>query len=112
MMLREHEITIESVLCRKNISSVLIYGYGIIGKHLLSELAGSKVCVMGIVDQKHVLAAGVGTYTPEEILPQADAIIVASFYFFDEIKNVLKSYFVSTDIISIEEIVNEAFVTI
>lgn len=112
MLLRENAIFIESVLCKRNIYTVLIYGYGIIGRHLLTELSDSKICIKGIVDQKNILVDGLETYTPDQELPTADAIIIASFYFFDEIKDSLNSYNAAATVISIEELVNEAFMGI
>jgi len=112
MMLRESGISISSVLCSRNMNTILIYGYGIIGKHLLNEIIDSEVCVAGIVDQKHILVAGTETYTPEQQLPDADAVIVTSFYFFDEIKGMLGRKHVMSVVISFEEIVNDAFLTI
>ena len=112
MMLRENGIWIESALCQRNISTVLIYGYGIVGKHLLEELSNSKICVRGVVDQKCILITGMDTYIPTQQLPKADAIIVTSFYFYDEIRETLKNANVSSLVISFEEIVNEIFVTI
>lgn len=112
MILRENGVCIDSVLYKRNISTVLIYGYGIIGKHLLHELADSKVCVVGIIDQKNVLISEVDSYMPDENLPDADAIVIASFYFGEEIKKVLKENKVTIPVISFEEVLQEAFLTL
>lgn len=111
MLLRENGIKIEFGFCRKKINTILIYGYGIIGKHLLRELADSGITVMGIIDQKNVFAPQIDSYTPDKELPKADAIIVTSFYYLEEIKNALKENKVTMPVISFEEILDEAFLS-
>lgn len=112
MLLREKNIEVEVIFRKRNIHTILIYGYGIIGKHLLYELTDSGVYVMGLIDQKNILVPGVNSYRPDQELPKADAIVVASFYFLEEIKNTLNENEVSIPIISFEEILEEAFLMI
>lgn len=109
MLLREKNIKVDTIFRARNISTILIYGYGIIGKHLLRELADSDVCVVGVIDQKNILVSEVPGYRPHQTLPEADAIVVASFYFLEEIKNTLKENQITIPVISFEEILEEAF---
>lgn len=109
MLIREEHIKVEDILCKRNLKTILIYGYGIIGKHLVSELSDSDVSVIGVIDKKNVLIHGLKTYTPDERLPKADAIIVTAFYFWEEIRTLLIENGVTTPVISFEEIMDEAF---
>lgn len=106
MCLRESGVSLKQILHQRNINTVLIYGYGIIGKHLLWELSDM---VVGVIDQKNVLVAGMDTYTPKMSMPNADAVVVASFYFWDEIKKALKKNRTVRNIVSFEEIMSWAY---
>lgn len=109
MLIREKNIRIDEIFFKRNLKTILIYGYGIIGKHLLSELVDSSVCVVGVIDQKNILLPELETYTPDKLLPKADAIVVTAFYFFEEIRNLLTENGVIMPILSFEEIMDEAF---
>lgn len=108
MLIRENHIKVGDILCERNLKAILIYGYGIIGRHLVSELSDSNVYVVGVIDKKNVLISEMETYTPDERLPKADAIIVTAFYFWEEIRNLLIENGVTMPIISFEEIMDEA----
>ena len=91
MGLREKKIAIEDWLIENGYRKIAIYGYGIMGRHLETELNRSdNVQLEFIVDrQKNLLHTNVCVYEPTEKLPPIDVIIVASYYFFDSAKKVL-----------------------
>lgn len=103
MSLLETNGMVSDNLIKMGIHSVLIYGYGVLGRHLLVELRETEIKVMGIVDRrKNELTAEVEIYIPTDELPQCDAIVVTASYFMKEVKKQLgKEY----RLIRIEDII-------
>lgn len=86
----ENNISISDELKGMRYSNVGIYGYGILGRHLLAELKndrGIKVCI--IDRQADKLHTGVEQYEPSGSLPMMDLVIVTASYYFDEVKELL-----------------------
>lgn len=107
MILRENGISLCRYLEINKICRVVIYGWGIFGRHLLEELSGSSIDIVGIIDrQKSKIHTGYTSFLPSDKLPEFDAMIVSSYYFIEEIKNNYsdKGY----RIISIETLINES----
>ncbi|WP_051608638.1 glycoside hydrolase family 99-like domain-containing protein [Selenomonas sp. FC4001] len=104
MTLWEKNGTISDNLIKMDIHSILIYGYGPLGRHLLCDLRGTEIKVLGIVDKrKNVLSADAAIYIPTEELPKCDAIVVTASYFMREIKKQLGN---SHRLLSIEDVIN------
>jgi hypothetical protein len=93
-------------LIKNNYMKVAIYGYGIMGRHLITELiSDGKVSVEYVIDKKrHVLKDNLRCYIPTEKHPDADAIIVSSYYFLDSIKKQLPE---NQAVISLRDIIME-----
>ena len=91
MRLRENGKSIEKWLMAKECFKVAIYGYGIMGRHLETELSQSRTIKLEyIIDkQKDLLHTTTPVYDPREQLTSVDIIIVASYYFFDNAKDLL-----------------------
>ena len=107
MTLRENGVSVRDKILNSGYRIVAIYGYGIPGKHLCSELQGSEVEVRYIIDrQKDKIHAGVPVYLPEEMWPEADAVIVAATYHYTEVYRLLKERGVKR-IISLETLLHE-----
>ena len=71
----EHE-AIRIVRSSLGIQSVVIYGCGIVGQHLLSELKPS-ICVKGFIDRNgRDLEAEIPIYTWKDKWPETDGIII------------------------------------
>ncbi|RKI92363.1 hypothetical protein D7V94_06690 [Parablautia intestinalis] len=86
MTLREQHRNLSYLLLEKNIHTIAIYGFGIMGKHLKQELEESNVNCLYIIDrQKEKIHADLPVYSPLETLPNVDSIIVSSYYFISEI---------------------------
>lgn len=83
MSLKETGGTLFRYFERRNIQSVAIYGYGIMGRHLLEEIKG-RIAVCVVDKQCGKLDCPVPAYVPEE-MPRVDLVVVASYYFMDEI---------------------------
>lgn len=73
--------SIERYLDKENICDVAIYGYGYLGKQLLSELSGGHVSIRYLIDKNaKFIKAGICVYTPDEELAGVDAVIVTLLY--------------------------------
>ena len=91
-----------------NLKKILIYGYGILAKHLISECEDQNVSILGIIDQETIRdAEGLRTYHMCSDLPNADCIIVTSFYYMSDICTQIRRYNEDIPIYSINEIVYE-----
>ena len=106
MTLRENGIFVGDKILSSGYRKVAIYGWGIPGRHLYSELQ-NKVEVQCIIDRRgDKIRAEVPVYLPEEMWPEVDAIIVAATYHYSEIYRLLKERGVKK-IISLETLLHE-----
>lgn len=87
---------------------IAVYGMGIMGKHLISELQGSDVKIVYAVDnQKEVSAnADIPIIKSGQIEEDVDAIIITVTYQYEEIRKQLQEQ-TRAKIISLEQIVME-----
>ncbi|MCI8512135.1 MAG: hypothetical protein HFE83_09090 [Lachnospiraceae bacterium] len=107
MRLRERKIRLADCLTRAGVRSVAIYGWSIFGRHLLWELAEDGIQIVGIIDrQKDRLHVEYPVYLPTESLPKFDAMLVASWYFFDEIRAMFADR--NYHLLSLETMIREA----
>lgn len=107
MTLRENGVSVGAKILSSGYGKVAIYGYGIPGRHLCSELLSSKVEVQYIIDrQRDKIHADVPVYLPEEMWPEAEVVIVAATYHYAEIYQFLKERGVKK-IISLETLLHE-----
>lgn len=91
----------------KGYKSIAIYGMSYAGERLLHELKGSDIEVKCGIDQKaDEIYTEVDMITPDDEIPQVDAVIVTSIYFFDEIKEKLEGV-VDSPVISLEDVLYE-----
>lgn len=104
--LKEMGLDISDILRKRAISSVIIYGIGMLGKHLIHDLKGSNVEIVGGIDQK-VANTGIGfpVYTLDDQKIEADIVIVTACYEYSDIKKQLsaKGY---NNITSLQEILD------
>lgn len=104
MELRERNIYLEEYFKEKDINNVAIYGYGIFAKHLCWELKKSSVKVRYIIDRYgEKVGADLPVYFPKDALPECDAVIVTTFWIYDQIAEVLPSHIKT---IPLDEIIN------
>lgn len=83
---------------------VAVYGLSDLGMYLIDELAGTGVEVIyGIDKRARKLKTELPVFTSEELLPEADAIIVTAVYYFNEIDTFLRGR-VSCPVISLEDV--------
>lgn len=97
-----------------NYKTIAVYGVHYLGECLIQELKDTEIEVKYAIDQNadHICldvnddGESLNIIKPEEKFPQADAIVVTAFYFFDEIEEMLSG---KTDcpILSLEDIIYE-----
>ena len=96
--------TLADYFYRNGINSVAIYGMSHIGQRLYAELCHSDLEVRYAVDkQADKVCAGLQVFSPEENMPEVDAIVVTAIFYFDEIKAKLEKR-TRCRIISLEDI--------
>lgn len=86
---REHNNYIGRYLEIKNVKRLGIYGYGMLGRHLLHELRQSPIEIAWITDKRgDNISCGFPVFTPDKMenLSVADIIIVTAISDFPEIE--------------------------
>ena len=107
MQLKEKNKTVCRWLEKYDLTNVAIYGYGILGRHLLKELSGSSISVSFVIDKMgEDINCPIQVYSPHEGFPSIETIIVTPEYYFDEIYIDLRNY---TDaiIIPLQQLIEE-----
>lgn len=105
---KSNGVTISNMLKSRGINSVAIYGLGIIGQRLYSELKYEKeIDVKFAIDKNKVyVLSGLDVYEPDDAFPDVDIIIVTAISFFDVIKTQLLCNR-DCNVVSLEEIIYE-----
>ncbi len=99
--------SLESILEERHIKTVAVYGLGAFGKHVVTQLKGSRINVAYVIDQ-----AVKGHWQDVEVKPlkeeisDVDAIIVTAINDMDVIEKNLKKYTRCT-VLSLEELLYE-----
>lgn len=87
--------------------SIAIYGFSYVGERLLDELQNCGLDVKYGIDRNvDSIYSDIDVYSPEDLLPEADVVVVTAVYFYDEIRNALIDK-VSCPIVSLEDILYE-----
>lgn len=85
---------------------IAIYGHSLFARHLIAELRNSVIKIVVIIDkQRDKISSEIPVILPDEPLPEVDVIVITSFYFINEIKNIYTSQ--GKKVISIENIIKE-----
>lgn len=92
---------------QNHISSIAVYGMSFVGQRLYEELKDSDITISYAVDKNAAgIYADVDILTPDDDLPQTDAIVVTAVYFFNEIEELLEEK-TTAKILSLEDILYE-----
>lgn len=98
--------TIAQALRDRHVSSVGIYGMGILGSHLYRQLEQSGVQVTYLIDKNPLKGIyHAKTVLPDAVLQDTDAIIVTPVYHFEQIKETLRQHN-QIEVISLKELIN------
>lgn len=72
-------------------SNIAVYGMGPIGRFLIEELLKNGIQVSYAIDQNsELIYADITVYNLEDVLPQADIVIITVIHSYEEIKKILK----------------------
>lgn len=91
LTLKEKNLNICGYLCKYNVKNVAVYGYGVLGKHLIVELDKLGIGVKYIIDRRKNMQAPYIVKTIDESLDIVDAILVTPIDDFEEIYDRLKA---------------------
>ena len=98
---------IESYFIKNNLRRIAIYGMSTVGMRLLKELKNSSVEVIyGIDRNAENIYCELKIVTVDEVLPEADVVIVTLVKGYDKICELLSGK-VNCPVIAIEDIINE-----
>ncbi len=85
--------------------SIAIYGYKELGERLYDDLKGSEVEVKYFIDkQADNRYAEIDGYTPDEVFPKVDVVVVTASYYFEEIEDMLSKK-MDCPIVSIDDVI-------
>ncbi len=108
LMLKQKNIEIDKYLSGKGYRNIAIYGYGILGKLLFSELQKSAVNILCVIDMNaDGLNLDIPVKRPFDELDNYDLIIVSNIHIYQDIANELSKGY-KGKIISLEQIIDEA----
>ena len=107
LVLKEDNKSLEKFFYTRGYEKICIYGMGVLGEHLYEELRGSVIEILYVVDRDRDRQYPIQHFTPDEELPDADAMIVTAVLSFANIRDVYKDSFHGR-IISIEEVLHES----
>lgn len=84
---------------------IAIYGMSLAGQTLYNELNGKDVQVLYAIDKnKNGVSSEIEVYSPEELLPKVDVIVVSAIAYYEEISDMLQER-VDCAIVSLEDII-------
>lgn len=108
LILRDNNISIATYLLAKGYKKIAIYGYGMLGKHMLAELADSEVEVKCVIDiNADGLNLDVPVIKPTDQFEEYDAVVVSNVHIFKAIENNLREKY-DGEIVSLENVIAEA----
>ncbi len=88
-----------------NIKTIAVYGMKELGERLVRELDGTEIEIKYVIDQNvDSIETNIMKMTPEDELPEVDAIVVTAIYFYQDIEEKLSKK-VDYQIISLEDAV-------
>ena len=109
MQNREKNKSIGCYLNGKNIKKIGIYGYGMLGRHLVYELKEAGLEDVWIADRRDNISQDFYSFinlAKGDSIPQTELVIVTALGNMEEIENMLR-YKVDCPIVSLDEIVGE-----
>lgn len=108
MLLKEENKTLADYLSKYSIKTVAIYGMGMMGHHVLTELEKSCLEIKYIVDRRSEQNnPKYKIISPDDEFAEVDALIITPVGYFEEIYNDIKSK-TQAKIFSLEEILYES----
>ena len=110
LLLKQREGSLAEMVKGKGVKKVAIYGFSRLGIFLYHELKNQDVQVMYAIDKSDLSwrMTAIDIFTPEDELPQVDAVIITPILDYYEIKeNMMRK--MDCQYLSLEDLINEAF---
>ena len=89
--LKEIGHSISEYFFNRNFKRIAIYGKGKIGGHIENELMNSGVDVLYYIDRNLDLCDEIRCFSPDDVLPECDCIIISVTTNINSIRNILQS---------------------
>ncbi len=106
MALKEQHLHLAHYLKKYHYNEIAVYGLGILGKHLITELIDDEVMVKYVIDKREGLSySGIPICKIGSELEPVDVIIVTALQEYDEIWNNIRTYGISFPILSLAELI-------
>lgn len=107
LLLKEEGKQLSEYLEKYDVKTVAVYGMGVLGRHLISELSNSNIEIKYIIDRRSELHhTKYDVKSVEDELPCVDAVIITPIADFDSIYKILKEK-MQCRFFSIEELIGE-----
>lgn len=109
MQNRENNKSIGHYLRNKGVEKIGVYGYGILGRHLIFELKQAGLENVWITDRRDNINQNFYSFVnllEGDFIPETELVIVTAVGNVEEIENILRNK-VDCPIVSLEEIVGE-----
>lgn len=107
MLLKNRNISLRIWFEKKSIYHIALYGYSEMASRLAEELEESSVTVAYYLDKEEKWTEdGRRTITIEQFQPSVDMIVVTSFFYYDEIKELINQKY-RIRIVSLKTIVDD-----
>lgn len=103
LRLRQHNVKLEKYFTEHGYKNIGIYGMGYLGERLVDELKDSSVKISFLIDQNQMQQTEYPIYSPEDVLPAVDNIVVTVLHHYDEIRVHMKCACI---VVSLEEVVD------
>lgn len=105
--IKQQSKSLATALEKRGYRKIAVYGMADVGERFISELQSSTVEVSYGIDQNAKnLFAEIELFTPDEKLPEVDAIIVTPIQYFDAIEEMLTQK-VDYPVLSVEDLMYE-----
>lgn len=85
--------------------TIAIYGYGLLGKHLIAELEKNDIEPEFIIDRSHDIKSKYSIYKIEDEWPNVQLIVVTAIYDYGNVYSLIKKKKPMTDVVSLEHII-------
>ena len=112
MTLKEQKRYVSDYLKKYDCKKIAVYGLGVLGRHLVSELLQEGIAVEYIIDQNESLVfPGIKVCRLGGDMEKVDAIIVTVTYDykFGDILDNIRRHRIDCPVMSLEEIINELY---
>ena len=108
MSLREQQLHLADYLKKYHYNEVAVYGAGVLGKHLITELLEDGITVRYAIDKRDgISCSGIRVCKLCSQMEPVDAIIVTALQEYDDIWREIHEKGVTASVISLKEIIEE-----